>query len=601
MRQSQSCDACRARKVRCAKDNAEDDPKQSCKHCIALAIPCTYDYQPKKRGPPNLYLRRLQEAAAVQNSQPDVPDAISPSSTHRSLASPTQTRVSPSLPHSTSPSYLESSLSPIQTTTSPSHYLIPAYSPVNAIHSFSELAANSTLPSKAEDTRQYEPHGSFSPYNWSYKHHQPLPILPPTVIPPLSYYSRPHRLQDVAPRDIISLIIALFFDFVYPLTPCIHKPSFIADLHSHREERDPLFFALVMSTVASTLVQVPRSYLPMERSVVRRLAQTCYEASRHITIASYDPPTSMHVVIRYFDCIYHFCEGHDATQYAAFGEAAHIAVTLRMHEEASYEGLDPIECEVRRRTFWLLFGADKSTSILLGRPICLRDEDCTVHFPKEIDDEYITPTAYLSQPHGKTAIVSGLNYISRIFALLGEILVRIRVDKRSPPQGQFATARLEEVQSLHSRILEPLRLKQAHHPPAECGGAGFRQATFAEVKDFFDNPKASRANASNPFLVMQANLYVTQQLVRFVIEQYRDELVTSLQGTIDEHRVAEDREAVASDLLNILHSIPIQSIATNGPSLVHKVRFVASTLLDTVRKAETAPASAARAHAFLCK
>lgn len=56
------------------------------------------------------------------------------------------------------------------------------------------------------------------------------------------------------------------------------------------------------------------------------------------------------------DCIYHFCEGHDATQHAAFGEAAHIAVTLRMHEEASYDCLDPIECEVRRRIFWLLFG-----------------------------------------------------------------------------------------------------------------------------------------------------------------------------------------------------------------------------------------------------
>jgi hypothetical protein len=79
-----------------------------------------------------------------------------------------------------------------------------------------------------------------------------------------------------------------------------------------------------------------------------------------------------------------------------------------------------------------------------------------------------------------------------------------------------------------------------------------------------------------------------------------------------------DREAVASDLLSVLHSIPIQSIATNGPSLVchitintkflfyrftqvHKVRFVASTLLDAVRKADTAPASAARAHAYLCR
>ncbi|KIK94343.1 hypothetical protein PAXRUDRAFT_143066 [Paxillus rubicundulus Ve08.2h10] len=630
-RQSQSCDACRARKVRCAReDPASEDSKQSCKHCIALGIPCTYAYQPKKRGPPNLYLRRLQEAAAaaavVQGEIHDptvLETSVSPISAHQALASPT---VSPPLPKQGQSSYLEPLLTPIQTVTQnlpPSRYPIAAdtfhkqYSPINSVpqnpfNVLREANGNMMLLQKTEDAQPYsspESYGSFSAYNRSHQHHQPLSVLPPTAIPPLSYYYRPHRLEDVAPRDTIFLIIALFFDFVYPLTPCVHKPSFMADLQSHREERDPLFFALVMSMVASTLVQVPSSYLPMARSIVRKLAQMCCEASRHITIASYDPPTSMHVVTRYFDCVYHFCEGHDATQHAAFGEAAHIAITLRMHEEVSYEGLDPIESEVRRRTFWLLFGADKSMSILLGRPICLRDEDCTVHFPKELDDGYITPSAYLPQPHGRTAIVSGLNYISRIFALLGEILVRIRVDKRSPPQGQFATARLEEVQSLHSRILgalmhapEPLRLKQTHQLdrlPAEYGGTGFRQATFAEVKDFFDNPKASRENALNPFLVMQANLYVTQQLVRFVIEQYRDELVTSLQGCIDDNRVAEDREAVASDLLNILHSIPIQSIATNGPSLVHKVRFVASTLLDTVRKADSAPASAARAHAFL--
>jgi len=38
-----------------------------------------------------------------------------------------------------------------------------------------------------------------------------------------------------------------------------------------------------------------------------------------------------------------------------------------------------------------------------------------------------------------------------------------------------------------------------------------------------------------------------------VIEQYRDELVMSLQGNLDEQQVAEDREVVARDLLNILH------------------------------------------------
>ena len=61
-------------------------------------------------------------------------------------------------------------------------------------------------------------------------------------------------------------------------------------------------------------------------------------------------------MIFFSDCCYHFCTGTDATQHAAFGEAAHIAVTLRMHEEVSYEGLDPIESQVRRRAFWLLFG-----------------------------------------------------------------------------------------------------------------------------------------------------------------------------------------------------------------------------------------------------
>jgi hypothetical protein len=72
-----------------------------------------------------------------------------------------------------------------------------------------------------------------------------------------------------------------------------------------------------------------------------------------------------------------------------------------------------------------------------------------------------------------------------------------------------------------------------------------------------------------------------------------------MHGTLDDTRVQQDREAIASELLNILHSIPIQSIATNGPSLVHKVRFVASTLLDAARKPATAE-RAERANAYLC-
>lgn len=55
--------------------------------------------------------------------------------------------------------------------------------------------------------------------------------------------------------------------------------------------------------------------------------------------------------------------------------------------------------------------------------------------------------------------------------------------------------------------------------PPEVGNPSL-QAAFDEIRDFFDNPNASRTNALNPFLVMQANLYVTQ--VRWIYFGTRD-------------------------------------------------------------------------------
>lgn len=546
VRQSQSCDACRARKVRCIKEGFQGS-KQPCRHCLTFNIPCKYEYQPKKRGPPNLYLRKLQQA---QMAAPGVSVAAD---------------------------------------------------------AFSELPVQSLHPQIPYTSTAFM---SSSTFGASTGLHLQMHTPPPLPAP--SQYCGPYRLEDILPLDMLNLIITLFFDFVYPLTPCIHKPSFMVDLAAGREERDPLFFSLVMSTIASTLVQVPRSYVPMERSTVSELARKCYEASRFVTVATYDPPSSMYVVIRYFDSLYHCHAGNVTTQHAAFGEALQIAVTLRMHDEMSYEGLDLIESQVRRRAFWLLFCADKSTSILLGRPVCLRDEDSTVQFPKEIDDECITESDYYPQPQDKVAIVCGLNYSCRLFVLLGETIARLHVDKRSPPHGPFATVRLEEVRSLHARVMDALvhapEVFQLKRPMAlgvmvdrgqeiRMDGTRFRQITLDEIKNSFDDSKSP--NALDPFLIMQANLYVTRQLVRFVVERYRDELVTLIQGNVDEYQVAADRETIASDLLNILQSLPIQSIAMNGPSLVHKVRFVASTLLDSMRKADPTPARAARVQAYL--
>jgi hypothetical protein len=206
------------------------------------------------------------------------------------MSSPPQDMLSPTI-GSQSPLLLDPSVPmipnppsryPITADTYHPHYPSSPPALYNGSHAMDASPNGNTLHNspKGDDLQTYpESFNSYPMYNWSYKQQQVL--QPPTTIPPLSYFHRPHRLEEIAPRDTITLIIDLFFDFVYPLTPSIHKPSFMADLHSRREERDPLFFALVMSTVASTLVQVPRSYVPMERPVVRRLAQVRPSDTQH--------------------------------------------------------------------------------------------------------------------------------------------------------------------------------------------------------------------------------------------------------------------------------------------------------------------------------
>lgn len=109
--------------------------------------------------------------------------------------------------------------------------------------------------------------------------------------PPLPTYQtiNVNPLDAIIPRPLLHHIINLFFDYVYPLTPCLHKPTFIQDLARQRE-MDPgqgEWTALVLTTVMSTLVQVPRAFVPLTRREVKDLAYRCHVAGRNWSIGGY--------------------------------------------------------------------------------------------------------------------------------------------------------------------------------------------------------------------------------------------------------------------------------------------------------------------------
>jgi hypothetical protein len=104
--------------------------------------------------------------------------------------------------------------------------------------------------------------------------------------------SLPDNLDQVVAGHVIDNIINVFFDYVslniliplscqvYPLTPCLHRPTFIASLTARLDKTDPVFFALTLTVLASTLVQVPRHLVNLEKIEIEALARRCVRVAR---------------------------------------------------------------------------------------------------------------------------------------------------------------------------------------------------------------------------------------------------------------------------------------------------------------------------------
>ncbi|KAK4684597.1 hypothetical protein P7C73_g5576, partial [Tremellales sp. Uapishka_1] len=259
-------------------------------------------------------------------------------------------------------------------------------------------------------------------------------------------------------------------------------------------------------------------------------------------------------------------------------QAMQFAMALRLNEES------------------LLFQADKSAAITRGRVVALRQTDARgLQLPSEVDDEYITESGMLAQPTGVTPQISGFNVTSVLFMILEDALALQR--KGADPTVDAILADLEIFHRLRSRIDSTLSavapaLKITKDPfwKMERPDAEWKFNIQQDLHSFLHENKPRMP--VNSFLVMQANILVTSQLVRLVLLHTQGRLLERLafatqtpidrlgghmEGCIQTSDFAED---LTCELLDGLHSLPIECVAVNGPSCVQKIRFVASHLLD---------------------
>jgi hypothetical protein len=108
----------------------------------------------------------------------------------------------------------------------------------------------------------------------------------PEPQPPLTYPLFPHNtnnvLDNLLPRGLLHAIIEHYFHYVYPLEPLVHRPTFMHDLHAHREERanQDEWVTLVLSIVGTTLCRLQALKDLMSRADAQILTQKCYHLIR---------------------------------------------------------------------------------------------------------------------------------------------------------------------------------------------------------------------------------------------------------------------------------------------------------------------------------
>jgi len=91
------------------------------------------------------------------------------------------------------------------------------------------------------------------------------------------------QLEDVTTWANISHYISLYLQYLYPLLPLVHRPTFAQNLISRLDLRDTDFRALLLSIVAYTISQLPTSRLTTEQFDVeglKQLQRRCHRTSQ---------------------------------------------------------------------------------------------------------------------------------------------------------------------------------------------------------------------------------------------------------------------------------------------------------------------------------
>lgn len=219
----------------------------------------------------------------------------------------------------------------------------------------------------------------------------------PTGLPSLS------RTTNSLSSELVEACIDYFFDDVYPTQPVLERRSFNQSVNLMYQ--NPEAYCLVVSLCAYMLIQpnmnVSATMLPgradligSTKAVGIALIQDVLDVRK--TMDPYEDPTVQSVLASFFLFGSYFCLEKHPTAWAYLRDATTVALLLNMHQEQSYIHMNPIEADLKRRLYWLLYVTERAYALQEQRPLTLYD---TISMPKIGNDPREDPKKLIGFTH----------------------------------------------------------------------------------------------------------------------------------------------------------------------------------------------------------
>ncbi|EMD32360.1 hypothetical protein CERSUDRAFT_118728 [Gelatoporia subvermispora B] len=239
-------------------------------------------------------------------------------------------------------------------------------------------------------------------------------------------------VSSVIVPELMDSLVQCFLGTTYYLMPFLHLPTFIADYANPRKWGDPGFAALIVAICCLSSRHIDDPRVRADPTDSNSAGTQWFELFVQLrSLGGADRPTIYTVQAVLIAGVYAVGLGKLSKAFALLAEAATLSIDGGLHRSVDdYDAFDPIEDEVRKRTFWCVYLWDKQAAAHFGRPPMIRLRDCDVGEPAVVDDEFITRDGISNQPPESESRMSAFVSVIRVFVVLEAI-----VDVPPPPGG----------------------------------------------------------------------------------------------------------------------------------------------------------------------